>query len=132
MQRLAEHLAAATDAERRRWQKVRFHTEAGSLCVSRGADSLEHFAEYHVAAVKPPPALVLRLPRAALGHESAFGGNAPATARRRRNSRRDSCKGESPMAVQPSLSWQEKTVTVSLHYGPTARLAQEPSVGLSQ
>jgi hypothetical protein len=129
---LAEHLAAATDEQRARWHKVRFHSEADCLCVSRGRDTLEHYAEYQVTAIKPPPALVLRLPREPLNVNRllagmhllrpAEGGALATTAK----------NGQNALALHPSVSWQEKTVTVSLHYGATARLAQESSIGFSQ
>jgi hypothetical protein len=131
-QALAEHLASATDEQRARWHKVRFHSEADCLCVSRGGDTLEHYAEYQVTAIKPPPALVLRLPREPLNVNRLLAGMHLLRPAETGNIASSATKGQNALALQPSLSWQEKTVTVSLHYGPTARLAQEPAMGLSQ
>ena len=129
---LAEHLAAATDVECARWQDVSFRTETDCLCVSRGAGVLEQFSEYQVTSIKPPPALMLRLPRARLDMNRLLVGMHLLRPAEAGEIATTAAAGESRAAMQSSLSWQEKTVTVSLNYGPSARLAQEPSSGLSQ
>jgi len=132
---LAEHLAAATKADKTRWQQVRFRTEADSLQVARHVDSQALLTAWKPEDVKSAPAVWLCLPCAKLDVMTKLAGLG--------------CLGMSgssvvaanriaipaqpqPPALRPAVNWHEGTLTVALDFEPAARLAREPAVGAAQ
>jgi hypothetical protein len=128
---IAEHLAGATDAQRGLWQCTRFRTETDCLSIARTAAEATASTAWQSTEGKPLPPILLRLPRAKFGiHQLLAGlhalGSSPAP------NVASGTKEEPALAFRPSVSWQARTVTVSVDLEPAARLAKESVLGAAQ
>ncbi len=125
---LQDFLAAASNTQKEQWRAVHFRTLVDSVCITRDSLGSTQFAALPDGAGRFQPPVVLRIPRDALGikhllagvqllqpaHQTATPPNAAA-----------------PL-LRSAVSWQDKTVTVTVDYDRTVGLAQEPAIGAGQ
>jgi hypothetical protein len=129
---LDEHLAAASEAQRLSWRRVRFRSEADCLSITRAGEGSVQFASWKPEDGKPAPPIQLRLPRAKFDVNRLLMGLEFLGSSKADGAAISTAAAQASMALRPSVTWQKETVTVSLHYEPVARLAQEPVVGAAQ
>jgi hypothetical protein len=127
---IREHLAGANEAQIATWQRTSFRSDADCVSIGRYDSGTAMLTAWQRPSSGPLPPVLLRLPRATFGLDQMLAalhliGPSPA----RKTAPETS---ESALSFRPSVSWQEKTVTVAVDLEPRIRLAQEPAIGAAQ
>lgn len=128
---LNDFLAAASKTYQTHWERVRFRTATDSVRISRESGQTTQFAALPSGADAALPLVLIRIPRDSIGVQHLLAGLhllQPAS----EVTRPGASKVPAAPAMRSSVSWQEKTVTLSVDYDRTVGLAQEPVVGAGQ
>jgi hypothetical protein len=126
---LSDYLASATAENQAQWQRVRFLSADDSISITRDSEVQSQFAEMSALSGASRPPVVLCISRRSFGVGHALAGlqllqpavpaGSPAAA-----------PAMPPMRAR--VSWQKKTVTVTLDHDRSIGLAQEPVIGAGQ
>ena len=114
------------------WHQTRFRTEADSILMSRIGTGSAPLAPWQPVAGQRTPSILLRLPRTAFRADQSLLALGLVSDPASQPPKAESSSDETTRTLRPSVSWQEKTVTLAVDLESVARVAREPTIGASQ
>jgi hypothetical protein len=126
---ISDYLASANAEKQAHWQQVRFRSADDCISITRDSDVPSQFAEMSAVTGASRPPVVLCISRRSLGVGHALAGLQLLQPAVPTNS---SAAAPAMPAMRARVSWQEKTVTLTVDHDRSVGLAQETVVGAGQ